>query len=189
VGTYYRLILNELTMTSTLKDSLYNVFLLNGVDRTINQPWYKFDRNEYSLGISDTPDSDPDSVGYLGYISEFRMQQPGMDSATAEVFLQRYKKMFSKPGYETSFQTIGHIPSYTKVDPGTLQPVVYPLRPGQFIYIKQTTIAPNTKFRVTSISQAYTAERNEWYTTISAYQIQTITWQPYTTTPAPPPGP
>ena len=66
-------------------------------------------------------------------------------------------------------------------------PVTYIVRPGQFILIKQTTIAPDKKFRVTSISHEYTAERNEWYTKISAYQVQTITWKPVTTTPAPPP--
>ena len=189
VDTYYKLILNELSISSTLKDSLYNVFLLTGVDRTTNQPWYKFDRNEYSLGISDTPGSDPDTVGYLGYISEFRLQQPAMDSASASVFLDRYKLMLSKPGYETSFTTIGHVPTYTVVDPETLQPVIYPLRPGQFILVKQNITDTDKKFRVTTISHEYMAERNEWYTKIGAYQIQTISWRPVTTTPAPPPGP
>ena len=157
-----KLILNEIELTSNLNEGVYNSFRLDGVQRTTNQ----------AVGITrSNPRSllDPTSVGYLGYINEYVLRQPAMTEITAMAYMNRLAKMFASPGYETSITTVGHIPKDSSGNE---------IRPGQFIAIKQTVIPDTSKFRMTRLSHKYDAEKNEWYTMISAYQIETVGWKP-----------
>lgn len=147
-----KLIIDEVSMTSTLSDSLYNSFIVQGVNRSNNAVIITTGRNIDSLIT-------PDSVGYLGFVSELEIQQPALDSVSAvSYFMDRIMKMFATPGFETTITTIGHKPNY---------------RCGQFIKIKHNQSVPSSsmKYRVTAISHAYDAESNDWLTKITAYQI------------------
>jgi hypothetical protein len=150
VGNPEKLILNSVNMQSTLSTSIYNSFLVKGVERTHNRVILVSKGNPHSL-------TNPNYTGYLGHISEIVIQVPALDSqAAVQSYVQRIAKMYAKPGFETSIQTVGHVTPY---------------RPGQFIKIKETVASNMLKFRVTEIQHKFTAEKNEWLTDINAYQI------------------
>ena len=152
-----KLILNQIQMTSTLASSVYNSFRLDAVDRTTIKLHPVTDSRRASL-------VDPDSIGYLGHVSEITIQQPALDGSAARSYLDMIMKMYATPGFESTFTTSGHRTNYL---------------PGQFISVKQTVAAPlNQKFRVSQISHKYNAEQNQWLTDISGYQITNVTWTP-----------
>jgi hypothetical protein len=159
----HKLILNEIQMTSTLKEGVYNSFLMMGVERTTNVPIIKTGNNAQSL-------NSPNTIGFLGYVSEIVSQQNALSSAAAvQTYLDMWMKMWISPGFETSITTIGHVPKYTTTV-GSVT-TTYQTRCGQFIQILQDVTPSNDRFRITEISHKYEAEKNEWYTTINAYQI------------------
>ncbi len=161
----YKLILNELQMNSNLKEGVFNSFMVWGVERTQNTPIIVTDSNKDSL-------TNPDSIGFLGFVSDKVIQQPALDSqASVQQFMNRYKTMYTHPGFETSITTVGHIPKYTS-DGEDFQ-----TRCGHFIQILQDVTPSNERFRITQITHKYDAEKNDWYTTIGAYQITIPGWQ------------
>jgi len=149
-----KLILNNIDLTSTLSSSIYNSFLIQGVMRFNNSVVMKSKSRTSSV-------LDPDSVGFLGFISEKEHRQACLDENTVSMLLDRFIKMYGTPGYLTSIQTVGHIPNYIC---------------GEFIKILQTPANDRGKFRVTGISQQYEADKNSWFTTITAYQIRQVLW-------------
>ena len=153
---YDRLVIDSFEVNSSLADGLHNVFLVTGVERVWARP---------ILVPASNPDSltKPDQIGYLGYISEFEAARPDLNSQEAcEAFVNgTLKRLYSRPGFETTFKTIGHVPPYI---------------PGEFIRIEDdpTGIVSETlvnKFRVTRIEQNYNAGANEWTTSIGGFQV------------------
>jgi len=153
----YQIILDSLQFTSTLSSSIYNSI----------QVWTS-DRDTGDLIISKASSKDsllnPDSIGYLGFIREIRIQRPDLgNKAAATNFAQMMKRMYSKPGFEIQFNTVGHITPY---------------RPGEFIKLVAISDPVHggdlfkRKWRVTSVKHTYSAEKNEWKTGIGCYQIE-----------------
>jgi len=151
-----RLIIDSFEINSSLADGFYNVFLVTGIERVWSRPILLSDSNTDSL-------TKPDQIGYMGYISEFEAVRPDLNSREA---LQAYvagtiKRLYSRPGFETTFKTIGHVPPYI---------------PGEFIRVEDdpTEAVSETltnKFRVTRIEHSYNAGSNEWTTSIGGFQV------------------
>ena len=156
VGNPARLILDGININSTLSSSVYNSFFSMSVNRGTGSLLIASDSIERSM-------TDPDSVGYLGFVKEIRYDRPDLGNQSAlNAFIKSRKEAHSAPGYEFEFNTIGHNPVF---------------RPGQFISVlaekkknpEDDKYQP--KMRVTKISHDYQASKNEWKTVIGGYQI------------------
>lgn len=152
----FRLIIDSFEINSSLSESLKNVFLVTGVERVWARPILATDRNPESL-------TQPDNIGYLGYISELEITRPDLNSEEAcQAFLAgTIRRLYSRPGFETTFKTIGHVPPY---------------RPGEFIRVEEDPTGAlsetlTNKFRVTRIEHSYNANSNEWTTNIGGFQV------------------
>ncbi len=156
----HKLILEAFNVDSNLKDGVYNSFMIQGVERTTNQAIISTDSNSNSL-------TDSSTEGYLGFVSDMTLARPSLSSqAAVNTYMGRMKIVYSKPAYETTIKTIGHIPKY-----GTGNNIRN-LRLSQFININDSVNPPGGKrFRVSEMSHSYSAEQNTWFTTITAYNI------------------
>jgi hypothetical protein len=155
----YKMILDGLDMVSSLGSSVYNSLMIMSIDKGTGRPLIVSRGNPDSLLNSDT-------IGYLGFIKEIRIDRPDLgNQAAAENFATMMINMYSKPGFEVEFNTVGHIPAF---------------RPGQFISLKRNadddggdeTGFYTRKFRATKVTHSYQASNNTWKTTIGAYQVE-----------------
>jgi len=153
----HNLILDSLELNSTLSSSIYNSFLVMSADRSTGGLLMATGSRKSSL-------TSPNEIGYLGFVKEIRLQRPDLGTQeSTEWFLETVKKMYSKPGFEVDFTTVGHVPSY---------------RPGQFIRLKDSRLDEDIdefsekKFRVTKTSHSYNASDNKWTTKVGAYQVE-----------------
>jgi len=151
-----RLIVDSFEINSTLSEGMHNVFLVQGIERVWSRPILVADSRPESL-------TNPDDIGYLGYISEIEVAKPDLNSEEAcQGFLAgTLRRLYSRPGFETTFKTIGHLPPYI---------------PGEFIRIEDDPAGAlsetlTNKFRVTRVEQQYNARSNEWVTSIGGYQV------------------
>jgi hypothetical protein len=158
VENYFRLVLNKIVFESSLNESVYNSFLVRSVNRVDNRMIIETTSLPSSI-------SDPNSIGYLGYVAELTENRPSLGSVEAtKVHLGIIKEKYKRPGYLTDITTVGHHTNF---------------RPGQFIRIKDddSDTSPDIagqvikKARVTDISNTYSAEQNDWSTKISMFQV------------------
>jgi len=151
-----RLIVDSFEINSSLAEGFHNVFLITGIERVWSRPILMANSNPDSL-------TKPDQIGYLGYISEFEEVRPDLNSeeAVGAYLAGTIKRLYSRPGFETTFKTIGHIPPYI---------------PGEFIRVEDDPTGGLSetlvnKFRVTRIEQSYNAGSNDWTTSIGGFQV------------------
>ena len=154
-----KLVLNKIQMSSNLFEGVYNSFIVRSVNRATN-------RLVIHTRSSPALLTDPDAKGYLGYVAEKSLSKPGLwDENAARKYTDLLKKMYSRPGFETSIDTIGHNTLYSSGG------VYYSYRPGEYIAIMGDHGAAANRFRVTAITHKFSAEQNEWSTNVAAYQI------------------
>jgi hypothetical protein len=153
----HQLILDGLEMVSTLSSSIHNSIYILTADRSTGTLVVGRRSNRDSL-------LKPDKIGYLGFVREIRLQRPDLgNQKAAEWWAEIVLQMYSKPGFEVEFNTIGHVPGYV---------------PGQFIRLRKDNTesgggqAFSNKFRVTKIGHSYEADKNIWKTSIGAYQVE-----------------
>ncbi len=164
IDEYYQLIIDNISISSTLSSSIYNSFFLMSVDRYTGALVVRSSSLEGSL-------LKPDQIGYLGFIREMRQQKPDLGGVgpAMDRYLQLMLEKYGTPGFEVQFQTPGHVTSYY---------------PGEFINLKEDKISDgvaeifNKRFRVTKIGHEYDSESGRWTTDVSAYQIDSDSFKP-----------
>jgi hypothetical protein len=152
----HRLMLDGLEMVSTLSSSVFNSIFVRTIDRGTGAPLIISRSIKESL-------TEPDSVGYLGFIKEVRYDRTDLGNEVAgNRFVNMMQQMHGRPGFEVEFNTVGHNPVF---------------RPGQFISLKKNEGDESEidffkkKFRVTKYSHNYESSGNTWKTSIGAYQV------------------
>jgi len=165
-----QLILDGIEISSTLSSSIYNSVVILAANRSTGALIIRSAGNEESL-------LSPNSVGYLGFLREIRLQRPDLGNSAAVLkFAEIVQTMYKKPGFEVEFNTAGHIP---------------PFIPGEFVRLQRddSELGGNfdqagdfedpddpdlftKKFRVTKIAHSYEASQNRWTTKIAAYQVE-----------------
>ena len=151
-----RLVIDSFEVNSTLAEAMFNVYLVHGVERVWSRPLLVTDSSPDSL-------TNPDDIGYLGYISELDIIRPDLNSEEAcQAFLAgTLRRIYSRPGFQTTIKTIGHVTPYI---------------PGEFIRIEDDPTGSSSetlanKFRVTRIEHQYNAGDNGWTTSIAGFQV------------------